>query len=55
MNDVSAQSTDRIWACGQVHTADHLARFTPVYTYEFADEHAQPLAEVRGFRDANKL
>jgi len=40
----SAVFTDRIWACGQVATADELARFTPVYTYEFADEHGQPLA-----------
>ncbi len=42
----SAVFTDRIWACGQVATADELARFTPVYTYEFADEHAQPLANL---------
>jgi para-nitrobenzyl esterase len=40
----SAVFTDRIWACGQVATADDLAAFTRVYTYEFADEHAQPLA-----------
>lgn len=42
----SAVLTDRIWACGQVATAGDLARFTPVYTYEFADEHAQPLATL---------
>jgi para-nitrobenzyl esterase len=42
----SAVFTDRIWACGQVGTAGDLARFTPVYTYEFADEHAQPLANL---------
>jgi hypothetical protein len=42
----SAVFTDRIWACSQVATAGVLARFTPVYTYEFADEHAQPLATL---------
>jgi para-nitrobenzyl esterase len=42
----SAVFTDRIWACSQVATADDLARFVPVYTYEFADEHAQPLASL---------
>jgi para-nitrobenzyl esterase len=42
----SAVFTDRIWACSQVATAGDLARFTPVYTYEFADEHAQPLASL---------
>lgn len=42
----SAVFTDRIWACSQVTTADDLAGFTPVYTYEFADEHAQPLANL---------
>jgi len=46
----SAVFTDRIWACSQVATANDLARFTSVYTYEFADEHAQPLANLpKGF------
>ena len=42
----SAVFTDRMWACSQVATAGDLARYTPVYTYEFADEHAQPLASL---------
>jgi para-nitrobenzyl esterase len=42
----SAVFTDRIWACGQVATANALARFVPAYTYEFADEHAQPLGDL---------
>jgi para-nitrobenzyl esterase len=42
----SAVFTDRIWACSQVATANDLARFTRVYTYEFADEHAQPLTNL---------
>jgi hypothetical protein len=42
----SAEFTDRIWACSQVDTAGDLARFTPVYTHEFAGEHAQPLANL---------
>jgi hypothetical protein len=45
--------TDRIGACGLVVTAGDLARFIPVYTYEFADEHAQQLATLPpGFRPA---
>lgn len=42
----SAVFTDRIYACGQVATAGDLTRYIPVYTYEFADSRAQPLATL---------
>jgi para-nitrobenzyl esterase len=42
----SAVFTDRIWACQQTRTAHELARFVPVYSYEFADEHAHPVATL---------
>ena len=42
----SAVFTDRIWACSQVTTGNTLARFVPVYSYDFADMHAQPLAPL---------
>ncbi|GAA5011551.1 carboxylesterase/lipase family protein [Actinopolymorpha pittospori] len=38
--------TDRMFVCTQLETSRALSRRVPTYTYEFADEHAPPLAPV---------
>ncbi|GIH19878.1 carboxylesterase/lipase family protein [Rugosimonospora africana] len=42
----SAVFTDRMWSCTQIETENALARYVPTYTYEFADEHAQPFGDL---------
>lgn len=42
----SAVFTDSIWACEQIDSENALSRYVPTYTYEFADEHAQPFADL---------
>ncbi|MFI6079133.1 carboxylesterase family protein [Actinoplanes sp. NPDC051343] len=42
----SAAFTDSIWACEQIDSENALSRYVPTYTYEFADEHAQPFADL---------